>query len=116
VKKLFRRKTVNLKHGRPVLETALQRLELEIGIARNEGVSVLVLIHGYGSGGKGGVIREEARKILDHLRSAGNISDFIPGDGGAKSGQAKALFRRYPQLRQDRELVVANPGITIVVM
>ena len=112
----FRRKTVNLKYGRPTVETALRRLAVEIDIARSEGVSILVLIHGYGSGGKGGVIREECRRTLDQMRSTGEINDFIPGDGGARSGPVKSLLRRFPRLRQDRELVAANPGITVVVL
>jgi hypothetical protein len=112
----FRRKTINLKYGRPTVETALRRLAVEIDVASSEGVSILILIHGYGSGGKGGVIREECRKTLDLMRSTGKINDYIPGDGGARSGPVKSLFRRYPRLRQDRELVAANPGITVVVL
>lgn len=110
------KKTVNLKLGRPSVETALRRLAVEIGNARNEGVSVLVLVHGYGSSGRGGVIREECRKYLEHLRRQKEINDLVPGDGGGKSGPVKALFRRYPHLREDRELVLPNPGITTVVM
>ena len=112
----FLKKSVNLKHGRPTVETALGRLAVEIENARNEGVSVLVLVHGYGSSGRGGIIREECRKYLEHMRRNRQINDFVPGDGGGKSGPVKALFRRYPQLRNDRELIVPNPGITSVVL
>ncbi len=113
---VFQRKTVNLKHGGPSLESALRRLAVEIDIARKERISILILIHGYGSGGKGGVIREECRKVLDQLRSTRVIGDFIPGDGGAKSGPMRSLFRRFPLLQQDRELLHPNPGITIVIL
>jgi len=112
----FLKKAVNLKHGRPTVETALRRLAVEIEHARNEGVSVLVLVHGYGSSGKGGIIREECRKYLEHLRREKEINDFVPGDGGGKSGPVKALFRRYPHLRDDRELATPNPGITTVLL
>jgi len=94
----------------------MRRLALEIDIARNERISVLVLIHGYGSSGEGGVIREECRKILDQLRSTKAIRDYIPGDGGAKSGPMRSLLRRYPLLRRDRELMSPNPGLTIVIL
>ena len=89
---------------------------MEIENARNEGVSVLVLVHGYGSSGKGGIIREECRKLLEHMRRHKKINDFVPGDGGIKSGPVKALFRRYRHLRHDRELAAPNPGITTVIL
>lgn len=112
----FQRKTVNLKYGGPRLDAALGRLAVEIDTARKERISILVVIHGYGSGGKGGVIREECRKVLDQLRSTREIGDFIPGDGGAKSGPMRSLLRRFPLLRHDRELMHPNPGITIVIL
>ncbi len=112
----FLRKTINLKQGHPPLETALRRLTVEIDIARREGVQVLILIHGYGSGGKGGVIREECRKALEYMRSRKEIDDFVPGEGGGRSGPAKALFRRFPQLIYDKNFKIPNPGLTIVVL
>ena len=112
----FLRKIINLKQGHPPLETALRRLTVEIDIARREGVQVLILIHGYGSSGKGGVIREECRKALEYMRSRKEIDDFIPGEGGGKSGPAKALFRRYPQLSYEKNFKIPNPGLTIVVL
>lgn len=112
----FLRKTVNLKQGHPSVETALARLTAEIETARRERVQVLVLIHGYGASGKGGVIREECRKVLHYMRSKKEIDDFVAGEGGSRSGPAKALFRRYPQLGKDTSFQINNPGITIVVL
>lgn len=115
-KGLFVQKTVNLERGRPSVETALRRLTLEVATARREGVRLLTLIHGYGSSGKGGVIREECRKALDDMRLKKEICDFIPGEEySGKAGPAKALLRRYPQMARDRNLKIKNPGITVVV-
>ena len=101
----FLQKTVNLERGRPSAETALRRLTLEIGTAKREGIRLLTLIHGYGSSGKGGVIREECRKSLDYMRLRKEICDYIPGEEySSKAGPAKALVRRYPQLSQDKNL------------
>lgn len=116
-KGIFNQKTVNLERGRPTVETALRRLVLEVATARREGVRLLTVIHGYGSSGKGGVIREECRKALDHMRYRKEISDFIPGEEySSKAGPAKALLRRYPQMARDRNLKIKNPGITVVVL
>ena len=75
----FLQKTVNLERGKPTVETAMRRLPLEIDTARREGVKLLTLIHGYGSSGKGGRIREECRKALDYMRLKKEISEYIPG-------------------------------------
>ncbi len=116
-KSLFLQKNVNLERGRPSAETALRRLTLEIETARREGVRVLTLIHGYGSSGKGGVIREECRKALDYMRNRKEICDFLPGEEcSSKSGPVKALVRRFPQLGDDRNLKIPNPGITVVIL
>ena len=113
----FFQKTVNLERGRPPAETALRRLTLEIDTARREGVKVLTLIHGYGSSGKGGVIREQCRKTLDYMRLRKEICDYILGEEySSKAGPAKALIRRYPQLAGDKNLKIKNPGITVVIL
>ena len=116
-KKTVLHKTINLKLGRPVVETALKRLELELGQARRQNVRVLTLIHGYGSSGKGGRIRIECRKMLDHLMYQGALSGFIPGEKfNRKSGPGKSLVRQFGDLAKVCESDFNNPGVTIVVM
>ncbi len=113
----FLQKTVNLERGRPSAEIALRRLGLEVDAARREGVRLLTLIHGYGSSGKGGVIREECRKALDYMRTRNEISDYLPGEEcSSKGGLVKALIRRFPQLEADRNIKRRNPGITMVIL
>ena len=43
---------VNIERGRPVVETALKKMENELLRARTDRVLVVTLIHGYGSSGK----------------------------------------------------------------
>jgi hypothetical protein len=114
---VFVHKTVNLEAGRPILEIAISKLyEIIEDSVRND-VNVLTLIHGYGSSGKGGVIRSECRKILDFLKNKGQISDYIPGeDFNKRSGPVKSLLRRYPQLSEDKHLNRGNRGITLVIL
>ncbi len=114
--RVFVQKTVNLEVGRPVLELALDRMnEIIEDSIRNE-VTVLTLIHGYGSSGKGGVIRSECRKMLQFLKSKRRIREFIAGeDFNRRSGPVKSLIQRYPQLGSDRNLNRNNRGITLVI-
>jgi DNA-nicking Smr family endonuclease len=110
-------KTINLEHGRPMRETAIRRLLKEIQTAKTEQVRVLTIIHGYGSTGKGGVIRSESRKTLDYLCSTGEIKEYIPGeDFSGRSGPVKALLRRFPELVNNKNLDRRNPGVTLVIM
>ena len=45
---------VNMELGKPIVEKAIGRLTFEIHHSRKMGVSVLKIIHGYGSSGTGG--------------------------------------------------------------
>ncbi len=112
----FVHKTVNLEAGRPVLDLALHRMNEIIEDSVRNKVSVLTLIHGYGSSGKGGVIRSECRKMLDFLKSKGMISNYIAGeDFNKRSGVVKSILQRYPQLGADKHLNKGNRGITLVI-
>ncbi|MDK9709291.1 MAG: Smr/MutS family protein [Desulforhopalus sp.] len=114
---VFIHKTVNLEVGRPVVEVALKRCRLALDEAIMNKVSIMTLIHGYGSSGKGGAIRAECRNLLDYFKEKGMISDYIAGeDFHKKSGRVKALLRRYAQLAKDRNLNQGNQGITLVIL
>ncbi len=111
------KKTVNLEMGRPVLEIALNRMTEVIADAKRNRVNVLTLIHGYGSSGKGGVIRTECRKSLEFMKLKGGIFDYVCGEDFSKrSTIVKSLLRRYPELAYDKNMNRENRGITLVVL
>lgn len=110
-------KTVNLEQGRPLVETALKRLSNELALAKSQNVRVLTLIHGYGSSGKGGSIRIECRKMLDHLLQQSSLKSRINGeDFQLRTGAGKALIRRFPGLEKSCHSDFRNPGVTIAVL
>ena len=115
--KVFIHKTVNLEAGRPVVEVAMNRCREVIDDAIRNKISVITLIHGYGSSGKGGVIRSECRQILSYMKSKKIISDYIAGeDFHKRSGRVRALLQRYSQLAKDRNLNQGNQGITLIIL
>ena len=78
---------------------------------------VLTLIHGYGSSGRGGVIREEIRDKLQFLKYRGEINDVLAGENfSTGNGSGRNLVRRFPFLRQHRDLNKGNRGITLVIL
>jgi hypothetical protein len=110
-------KTVNLEKGMPLASQALTRLKQEISLARSERCRILVLIHGYGSSGRGGVIRQEVRAQLQYMQDTGTINDFVSGEQfSTRSGSGRQLLRRFPFLRQLNYLNRCNKGVTLVVL
>ncbi|BHH84255.1 hypothetical protein [Desulforhopalus sp. 52FAK] len=113
----YSHKTINLEMGRPVLEAALTRMVEAVADAKRNGVNVITLIHGYGSSGKGGVIRTECRKSLDFMKTKGQINDFIFGEDFSKrAAPMKNLLRRYPDLSSHQHINRENKGITLVIL
>ena len=106
-------KVVNLEKGMPYVHEAVKRLQGEVQIAHATGVKMLVLIHGYGSSGEGGAIRDAIRKELQSGKKDHKVNEILLGeDCGKNSGQAKNMLRCFPQAKE--YLQRANPGITIV--
>lgn len=108
-------RVTNLEKGRPLVAEAVTRMNNEIAAATLQNEQVLVLIHGYGSSGKGGAIRKEIRRQLQFKLDRKEINDFLPGEkGDRRSGHYRLLLRRFPFIAD--LLKRPNPGITLVVL
>jgi hypothetical protein len=108
---------INLEEGHPTVNVGLMRLDRALIAARADKVPILKLIHGYGSSGVGGRLREEVWKALDRFKRNGFISDFIPGEDFRTSNEASwALLKRDRTIKADRDFGRLNRGITIVVL
>ncbi|MGD9948611.1 MAG: Smr/MutS family protein [Desulfobulbus sp.] len=108
---------INLERGKPLVQQALDRLESELVTSRSLGCKVLTLIHGYGSSGIGGAIKEAVLRQLQFLQYQDRIKNMIPGEHfEGRSGRGRQLLRQYPFLADHRDLNRANPGITLVIL
>ncbi len=109
--------TANLELGRPTVEVALRNLSFEIRHARSVGCTVLKLIHGYGSSGTGGKIRDGVRRRLAEMAAKGQIRAMIPGeDFSIFNESTRRAFLACAELRRDSDLERANRGITLVLL
>jgi len=107
-------RVINLEKGRPLVHEAVQRMLQEIDAARRHGCGIMILIHGYGSSGKGGAIRREVRRRLDLMRHQHEINDVLLGEEiGNRSGHCRQLQRRFPFMAP--YLKRSNPGVTFIV-
>lgn len=101
----------------PSVHEALQRLERELAVARQQKHSVVKLVHGYGSTGAGGDIRIAVQKRLHEVAEAGGIRGCIFGENWSKSDDVSwRLLQAQPELKSDRDLGRQNRGITIVLL
>lgn len=110
-------KTVNLEDGMPSIPQARARLSSEISVARQSGVKVLKLIHGYGSSGVGGDLRVALQSTLRQMADAKEIRDCIYGENWRTSDERSwELLKHMPQLKSDSDLGRGNRGITLVLI
>ena len=101
----------------PAVDDAIRRITYNIKTASALGVSAIKIIHGYGSSGKGGAIRVEARKYLDRQKSLGFIKYYIKGeDFSIFDETTRNSFAICDSLRQDSDIERHNNGITIVIL
>ena len=99
------------------MHEALQRLEQEIAEARNDGLTLLKLIHGYGSTGVGGDIRIAVQARLREMANDGAIRGCVFGEEWSKSSEdVWRLMQERPELKGDKDLGRRNLGITVVLL
>lgn len=107
--------TVNLEKGQPTVAQALSRLDMRVAEARVRGTRLLRVVHGWGSSGTGGAIREATRKHLRLLQRQGAVRAHVPGEAYPdQSVAARNLLSRYPALQRTLRTDRANPGMTFV--
>ena len=108
---------VNLERGLPTVAQALVRLDNELETSRRQRYRLLTLIHGYGSSGKGGAIKNAVRRQLQYYKHTRRINEVVAGeDFSTRSGIGRQLLRRFPALATHRDLNRYNRGITVVVL
>jgi hypothetical protein len=101
----------------PSVQEALQRLDREIALARQQKHSLVKVIHGYGSTGAGGDIRIAVQRRLHESVEAGQIRGVIFGENWSKGEDAAwRLLQGQPDLKSDPDLGRRNPGITVVLL
>jgi hypothetical protein len=110
-------RTVNLEDGMPTVPQARARLSTEIRAARQTGVKVLKLIHGYGSSGSGGDLRIALQSSLRQMAETQEIHGCIYGENWRTSdARSWELLKRLAELKSDSDLGRGNRGITLVIL
>ena len=105
----------NLEAGLPKVEQALERLERDLREAQACEAKVVRVIHGYGSSGRSGKIRDAVRRELGRKLARGEVKAVTPGENYSSTTNAgRDLLSRFTELKPTERSDSANPSITIV--
>lgn len=110
--------TLNLEENLPKVDEALQLFDEALEELSLTAVKVIKVIHGYGSGGRGGKIRESVRQELLYQRRSHWIADYYAGeDLGPGKESYQELCRKYPTVKTllSKDML-GNPGITLIIL
>ena len=108
---------VDIERGWPVVDQALVRLSQGLRLAKANREKAVKIIHGYGSSGKGGGIKQGALAFLEEKKKAGFIKDYCKGEEFTPYfNQGRRMVELAPHLKKDMDYGRQNDGITIVIM
>ena len=104
---------LNIKEGMPLVCDAMNILKSSLDRFRRNKHKCILIIHGYGSTGKGGAIHDKARQWLRAQERGGKVKSVIFGeDFSIFNFKSLELKNRYPELKP--LMTVCNHGVTVV--
>ncbi|MBU1145727.1 MAG: Smr/MutS family protein [Firmicutes bacterium] len=108
-------KTFDIKSMMPttlVAETNLLRI-----LRENKSEKMIKIIHGYGSTGVGGTIKNMVHRTLKKKQNSNEIKAFIPGEATVSLIGYDEIIRMYRSiLIKDSDFKKGNDGITYVIL
>ena len=108
-------KKILLKEGQPTVTEAIEKLRVEITNGSKSGISVLKVVHGYGSSGVGGAIKQAVLPKLRRWKDNAIIKNYMTGEEHFEYGaRHNYLLKKYPELSDTWHSDRGNPGITFI--
>ena len=106
--------TVNLEAGWPTVDVAMRRLTDALITHRRVGGRALVVIHGYGSTGQGGRIKQALSAAL----SSPAIAPMVRTAAGGTQWpyRKRELLGICSELSQYDRQIANNEGVTVVIL
>jgi len=111
---LVKVKEVNLERGYPARDMALREMVNQLQTCKRMGCRAVVLIHGYGSTGTGGLIRTAVRAKLKEPSLSGLVRKYCGGEDWINS--KKEMLDFCNQLKDYETRISGNPGVTVVIL
>ena len=109
--------TIDIKSEKQTVAEAIAQFLVEVDAYKKGGFKVMKVIHGYGSHGVGGAIRQAFLKKCQDLKNRQIIEDFTCCDKWTDKNVVKKIAINYcPDLMADAELYHLNNGCSIVIL
>ena len=105
---------VNLEYHMPTVEAAILKMKNSLSTAKGQGCKAVILIHGYGSSGQGGVIRPAVRKALGESSLKGIVRGYAAGEDWAD--RKKEMLGYCKDLAGFERRIANNEGVTVVIL
>jgi hypothetical protein len=110
-------RTINLEDGYPTVQEARKKLIADLQAAKQSGVVAVKIIHGYGSSGVGGALRNEIRKSLIRRRKEKHIQLLVFGEQWSIfHPDSRTVMEACLALKGDCDLEKWNRGISIALL
>lgn len=110
-------RVVNIKEDNPNSDYAMYLLDEEIKYSKATGNRVIIVIHGYGSHGVGGVIKMAIKEYLPRLKKNKVIVDYVFGENWGDTNETKNLICRIsPDVIVNEHLLSPNSGISVILV
>lgn len=109
--------TIDIKSNRQTVAEAIAQFLVEVEAYKKGGFKVVKVIHGYGSHGVGGAIKQAFLKKCQDLKNKKIIEDYTCCDKWTDKNIVKKIAINYcTDLIADSELTHLNPGCSIIIM
>ena len=110
-------RTINIKEDNPNTDYALFLIDEEIKYSRAIGNRVVIIIHGYGSHGCGGAIKDAVKTYLPSLKKKGIIADYVFGENWGELNDAKQrICDVAPEIILKENLSRLNAGVSVILI
>lgn len=110
-------KILNIKADFPSVDEARALLNNELSRAYENGSRFIKIIHGYGSTGVGGKLKNAIRNSLIRRKKEGFIENIIFGENFSNLNRdTEDILKKFPMLKNDVDYKKRNEGITIVIL
>ncbi|MDI9494180.1 MAG: Smr/MutS family protein [Bacillota bacterium] len=107
-------KEVNLEYGYPTAEIAVRNMVDQLMSCKRQGMRAVILIHGYGSSGTGGKIKQAVSQKLRDPSMVGIVRTTCPGERWVE--KKRTMLNACPGLRDYESRISGNYGVTVVLL